>query len=151
MCDKIPVWMVSESNPIPVGCLGCKGVSLEFRRLNVRVLACTYVFSVLAPVVQKLYSAIHGINRYPEDKYYENNCTIHWIVIFIQWIVLSAFRKTGARFLTSFIFIAVTFWNTFVDTWLLNRLKVPLRSYLRHDTNFFKCFVPNDKRFEVPP
>ena len=72
MCDKIPVWMVSESNPIPVGCLGCKGVSLEFRRLNVRVLACTYVFSVLAPVVQKLYSAIHGINRYPEDKYYEN-------------------------------------------------------------------------------
>ena len=72
MCDKIPVWMVSESNPIPVGCLGCKGVSLEFRRLNVRVLACTYVFSVLAPVVQKLYSAIHAINRYPEDKYYEN-------------------------------------------------------------------------------
>ena len=69
MCDKIPILVVSESNPIPVG---CKGVSLEFRRLNVRVLACTYEFSVLAPVVQKLYSAIHGINRYPDDKYYEN-------------------------------------------------------------------------------
>ena len=28
--------------------------------------------NVLVPVVQKLDSAIHRINRYPEDKYYEN-------------------------------------------------------------------------------
>ena len=27
---------------------------------------------ILAPVVRKLDSAIHWINRYPEDKYYDN-------------------------------------------------------------------------------
>ena len=40
---------------------------------------------VLAPVVQKLDSAIHQINLYPVDKYYQwkpINCTIHWIVIY---------------------------------------------------------------------
>ena len=29
-------------------------------------------FFLLAPVSQKLGSAIHRINRYPDDKYYEN-------------------------------------------------------------------------------
>ena len=35
--------------------------------------------SHLAPVVQTLDKAIHRINHYPADKYWETNCTIHWI------------------------------------------------------------------------
>ena len=34
---------------------------------------------VLAPVVQTLYRAIQRINHYPAEKYWETNCTIHWI------------------------------------------------------------------------
>ena len=33
-------------------------------------------FFRLAPVVQKLDSAIHRINRYPADKYYENQIAL---------------------------------------------------------------------------
>ena len=37
----------------------------------------------LAPVVQKLDSAIHRINHYPVDlSDRETNCVIHWIVIY---------------------------------------------------------------------
>ena len=32
---------------------------------------CSILY-LLGSVVQKLDSAIHGINRYPEDKYYEH-------------------------------------------------------------------------------
>ena len=45
----------------------------------------------LGPVVQKLDSAIHQINRYPqEDKYYENQLCYP---LDIQWIQLSTFQK----------------------------------------------------------
>ena len=30
------------------------------------------ILNILAPVVQKLDNAIHRMNRYPADKYYEN-------------------------------------------------------------------------------
>jgi len=56
----------------------------------------------LAPVVQKLDSAIHGINRYPEDKYYENQ---------LRYPVDSAIHlsKNWGQVSNFFIFIAVTF------------------------------------------
>ena len=37
---------------------------------------------VLAPVVQRLDRAIHRINHYPAEKYWETNCTIHWTEIY---------------------------------------------------------------------
>ena len=52
-----------------------------------------------ALVVRKLDSAIQQINRYPEDKYYDNQ--LRYIPVDsnnnIQWIVLSTFRATEAR------------------------------------------------------
>ena len=95
MYDKIPILVVSESNPIPVG---CKGVSLEFRRLNVRF---WLAHVVLAPAVQNLDSAIHWINRYPEDKYYENQ---------LRYPVDSVIHlsKNWGQVSNFFIFIAVT-------------------------------------------
>ena len=47
------------------------------------------------PVVQKLDSAIHPINRYPEDKYYEKRYPLDSNLY--KWIGLSIFRTTGAR------------------------------------------------------
>ena len=42
----------------------------------------TLLFIHQAPVVQKLDNAIHRINRYPEDRYYENQLRYPWIVIY---------------------------------------------------------------------
>ena len=45
---------------------------LPWRALRVHENSAISELRQKVPVVQKLDSAIHRINRYPEDKYYEN-------------------------------------------------------------------------------
>ena len=57
---------------------------------------------VLAPVVQKVDSAIHWINHYPLERLVS--------LILIQWIVLVIFWKTGSRSLESSYCYGWLFW-----------------------------------------
>ena len=53
------------------------------RRICLTIKDLLSYWTLLAPVVGKLDSAIHRINRYPAVKYYDNQPTaIQWIVIY---------------------------------------------------------------------
>ena len=66
-----------------------KGTLLNGRRLRSRAII------VLAPVVQTLHSAIHRINHYLVDKYWEHQLSLSTGQRFIQWKALSTLWTVG--------------------------------------------------------
>ena len=69
---------------------------------------CLYLFQFLAPVVQKVDSAIHCINHYPVDpSVRETNCVIHWIEIYPVGEHYPTFEHLGPDWFSVLLFVSV--------------------------------------------